>query len=702
MRRATCNVRRATCAVLILLAVVVGHAQQAAGPFDIERPILTTGAGPQRLAVDVPLLARGQRVTTIRSTARGEVRAEGGLADLRIYDAAGLEVPYLLVHPSREPQWLPAQAILAVGSTKKTSGFEADLGEIRTIDMVRVDGLQGPFLKRVVLEGSGDRAHWTVLAGEGTLFDLPDERLQQLSTPFAAGAYRYVRVTWDDTNSGRMPLPPSVSARAVTDGTVAYRRLTAPVPFGSRPSEPGRSRYRLQLPAAGLPLVAVTLAVGRGHVFRAASVTEARLEGGYAAPVVLGRGTLARIERDGATAAALRIDISRPREAELEVVVDDGNNPPLELTGVSVEFAELPWIYFEAPDGPLTARYGHRRASAPVYDLEAVRSGLKLAAVPEASWGEPVRASAGIEAPDAPPPSAGAPVDVTAFRHRRTIQVAVAGLSVVALDPAVLAHSRGPAHSFADVRIADSSGRQVPYLLERRDEPIAVPITLRPTTSTVRALRSEPGHNRSVYAVTLPYERLPRSRLVLQTSDRVFQREVQVVAERAADRLHRETWVELAGTVVWQHSEHDVPAPAAVVQLAADTRRELLIVIDEGDNQPLTLTRAELLLPSWRLRFFAPAPSTGGRTLSLLYGQDRLPPPQYDLALLAPQVMGAPAREVTAGEEAPSSGPTPAPFIAPRTFWLGLAVSVLLLLGIIVKLVVSSPAASSPPAPPAP
>ena len=67
--------------------------------------------------------------------------------------------------------------------------------------------------------------------------------------------------------------------------------------------------------------------------------------------------------RDGAAAQALRIPIEPPSEAEIELLVEDGSNPALDLKGVSAVFAELPWIYFEAPDGPVTARFGDRTAA---------------------------------------------------------------------------------------------------------------------------------------------------------------------------------------------------------------------------------------------------------------------------------------------------------------------------------------------------
>ena len=65
----------------------------------------------------------------------------------------------------------------------------------------------------------------------------------------------------------------------------------------------------------------------------------------------------------------------------------------------------------------------------------------------------------------------------------------------------------------------------------------------------------------------------------------------------------------------------------------------------KGTTRALPLERARLLLPSYRLRYFAPA----GAALHLLYGRDDLQPPRYDLALLAPRLMGAAATEVAAG-----------------------------------------------------
>lgn len=670
---------------------LVGAVLQAQQPlrFRYERPVSLDAPGPHRLAVDVPLLTGGNRFTQMQRLDGREGdrwRAHGGLSDLRLFEASGREVPYLLVYPDDgTPEWIGASVLpLAVTETQtmKTSGFKADLGAASTVDMIQVEGIPAPFLKRLVLEGSGDREHWTLLTREGTVFDLPQEQLRQLALTFRTGPYRFLRVTWDDTHSGRVPLPRAVFARRANAERPAPPPLTADAAADRRPSEPGRSRYRVTLPAAGLPIVALTLEVPGGHVFRNAVVTESAVQGTRALPVEIGRATLTRVVRDGVTASALRIPTRPPREAQLDLVVDDGSNPPLEVSRVHLEMAELPWIYFEGPGGSITARYGDRGAQAPKYDLEALRDSVKVAAVPDARWGDSRESSVAGPASSAPPmPETGAPLDAALFRHRRKLPDTVAGLVAVPLDVAVLAHSRGPSGQFADVRVADESGRQVPYLLELLQESIAIDLPLQRVEPKARELTTAGNRNRSVYAVRLPYADLPSGTLVLETSARVFSRSVTAGVERPADRSRRDTWFETLASAPWVHAEQESVAPALSLPIQSLRERQVLIAVDEGDNSPLAITRARLLLPAYRLRFFHP----GGR-LQLLYGRDDLALPRYDLALLAPQVMGAEARELQPAGEDPSDDKPASSLVSPRLFWFGLIVAVVVLAGLIVRL----------------
>jgi hypothetical protein len=692
-------------AAALLLALGEGS---AAPRLPFERPVFPGAAGPNRLEPDVPLLAAAAPLVYEPGREAGELGGfQGGLADLRLFDAGGREVPHLLVAPRhREPAWRRG-SLLPLAATKTGSGFEVDLGIDRAspIDRVRITGLPAPFLKRFRLEGGGDRSRWSVLVAEGTLFDLPDDSLRQLDVAIPAGDFRYLRLTWNDASSARLPLPGTVEARLARPLDPGPSALV-PVAFERRPSEPGKSRFRLRLPASRLPIVALELDVPggpAGPLLRAATITEGRLVGlakedgerFEIQPESLGAATLRRAVRDGLSAADLRIPLSaaaKPQGSDLELTVDDGSNPPLPLAGVTAELAPLPWIYFEATGtAPLTARFGDPRATAaPRYDLEALRDQVAGARTVAARWGA-------VHAPESPEPSSGAPplpglgggapIDPKPFRHRREIPPGPPGLTALLLDAAVLSSSP----SLDDLRIADAQGRQIPYLSERRDEPLTLslpPLARRPQKDDPPSL--------SRYRIELPYPGLPSARLVLATPARVFEREVRLaeVRDPSTDpRGARQDGGSAERTVVrasWRHADPDLPAPELAFDLPAGPATHLDLLIEEGDNAPLPLASPRLLLPAYRLRFFTPA-AAENRRLRLLYGQPGLAAPRYDLSLLAPRLLGEAAHEIALGAE-PRLGPEPDPAaLEKKIFWGALVSAVLVLLLILARLLRGHP-----------
>lgn len=615
----------------------------------VERGVTPGAAGPNRLDVDVALLSR----------------ATGDLRDVRLLDPFGREVGYLVAAPaSREPRWIDGR-MLPIASTKKTSGFELDLGHAEEVDRVRFEGIAAPFLKRARIEGSGDRTRWTFLA-DATLFDLPDDRLKLLEVPFDAGAYRYLRVTWDDASSARIAHVGSAGARVHGSGA-ATEPLRSSVPFRKRASEPGRSRYRIDLPGPRLPLDAIELRVANGNVFRNATITEPRLGNGEVLPTTLGAGTVRRAERWGAVAEDMAIPIERPTGRQLDLVVDDGNNPPLALVGIVARFVPQPWIYFEAADTtPLTASYGDPRRTAPRYDLESSRRFLESAKPAIATWAKAETASKTTTAETDPAASLqGAAVDRSSFRVVRPIPKAPPGLAVLLLDADVLARSR----ELADVRVVTADDRQVPYVVEKRDEPLLVPLAL---------TRTEGERGTSVYRIALPYPTLPYgTHLVLRTSARVFERTIEL---RSAAESHRGRAPASITTTIWRAADPELLPPAMTFDPPLSGNAELEVVVHEGDNAPLPLASAELLLPSVALRFHHP-----GTTIFLLYGNREVFAPRYDLALLAPRLFAQPARELTL---APPGAQTeePADSGARKFFWIAIAIAAVVLLLLLGRL----------------
>jgi len=660
-----------------------------------ERTVRPGGAGPNHLTVDLPLLVGG---SPLDADAASTARAPSGLGELRLHHvASGRELPYLLVWPPSTPveSWERAQ-VVPVTPGKDTSGFEADLGRVLTVDRVNISRLPERFLKRVRLEGSGDRIRWTMLVAEGTLFNLPagegqsDGALRQTQLAFAPGAYRYLRVIWDDHLGGKLPTDLAASARIAPRGGIVADTLRAELVVEKRPAARQVSRYHLRLPATRLPIVALELEVGDPLVMRPARVTEPRLGADRLAPTQLGTATLRRITEGNAVAASLRIAIQHPAGAELDLMVDDGDNAPLDVRAVRAVLAPLPYIYFSAPDtGAIAATYGGDRRSSfrpPRYDLEVLRDSVGRIPALTATWG-PVRALA-VAPTDSAVPSAlyaapGAALDVKSFAFARAIPKG-SGLTAIRLDPAALAHSR-----IDDVRVVDEAGRQVPYVLETLEEPTVVTLAAPSATKphdNIDDRRVPDAARRSWYRVTLPYAGLPDATLRLGTSARVFSRDVAVVTQDLPREAEAEPWAARTLSTAWSHDDPESSASPLEVSLGSRLPSDsLFVLINDGDNQKLPVTGATLLLPSYRIRFFR-AP---GASLTLLYGRRDLGAPNYDLALVTPRLLDAQAQEVTVG---PESGSTQAPGRTARfVFWGVLAVAVAVLLLLIGRLVRNGP-----------
>jgi hypothetical protein len=679
---------RLSLAALALSAVSLAAQGSANARFQYERLVETTGSGPHRLDVDVALLTGSQPFAVEDLGTRWIARR--GLGDLRLFGADNVEVPYLLIEPTAELQEFGSFRVLPITAVDKlddkSSGFEVDVRAVRPIDGVLLSTIPGPFLKRFRLEGSGDRERWTELVREGTTFKLPAERLEHTLIEFAPGDYRYLRVTFDDTNSARVAQPGEVMVRMPRPLSIGPV-LRADVAVSRRPSEPGRSRFRLNLPAARMPIVALELKTGGGNLLREARVLETAFSGQGAQPRVIGGGRLMRIERDTVIAESMRLQVRQPAEPQLDLVVEDGDNPPLDLQAVTAVFAEMPWIYFEAPAGPITVRYGDPKLTAPRYDLEAARANLP-ASPARATWrSQPPLTLAPIEEGLAMPDT-GSAMSTEGFEFVRDVPAGPAGLIALQMDIAAMAHSGRDPRRLRDVRILDRSGLQIPYLLEARDEPLisdvaierkAMPEGLEPASPKVTS-----------YQIHLPFPNLPSPRLVLTTRARVFQRTITIgsvapAADRQPARFVRR------GSATWTHADQDTAAAPLTFELPDSSLNEdLFLLVDEGDNQPLPIDKATLLVPQYAVRLFR----REGQPLRLLYGRDDLGPPRYDLQLLSGQVLGRAAEDVTAGPEQPlgaGGAATGFDLVPPAVFWSVLAGTVLVLLGFVVRLMRREP-----------
>jgi hypothetical protein len=119
--------------------------------------------------------------------------------------------------------------------------------------------------------------------------------------------------------------------------------------------------------------------------------------------------------------------------------------------------------------------------------------------------------------------------------------------------------------------------------------------------------------------------------------------------------------------------------PSLIFSVASLPVADLHLVVDEGDNAPLTLDPPTLLLTDYRLRFARPP----GAALQLVYGNRDLDAPRYDVALAPQSLLDAPAEQArVAPERAASAARVPAGL----AFWAALVLAVAVLAVLIARL----------------
>ena len=223
------------------------------------------------------------------------------------------------------------------------------------------------------------------------------------------------------------------------------------------------------------------------------------------------------------------------------------------------------------------------------------------------------------------------------------------------------------------MRIVDSKNRQVPYVVEHRDEPLTVRLTV--------PAREEKSSGVSRYHVPLPYNTLPAgTRLVLKTTASVFERTVHIV--RSGDERRGREEAELA-SAEWRNSTPEAVPPALTFDAPLYGSQEIDIVVDEGDNAPLPLASIELLMPAFALRFHHP-----GGALWIVYGNATAQAPRYDLALLAPRLLTEPAHTISIA--APATGFAGREHVEAKYFWIIIAVAAIVLLVLLARVIASS------------
>lgn len=625
--------------------------------------------------------------------------AKPDLADLRVLDPAGREVPFLAVRPRRSAV-VPVRAgdfrtTLTNSATQILIAGDRDV----PLELVTLETPAGGFIKSARVETSADGTEWRTDAADVPIFrQAGAERLT-----LRCGTGPFVRITIDDSRSAPVPF---TGARFVPQAAA----LPAAQPLAARVSRreefAGETVLTIDLGAAHVTLAAITFTTPEPLFTRTVRVTTRELRDEAAIERTLATGTIFRVAFEGATqVSTLEVPLEFDAPArELLVHVDNGDSPPIELTGVALTAWPARIAFNASVPGSFALLSGNPQAVAPRYDVAALAAELGRATLPAVNVG-PLTTNPDYRRPEtlADTPLLGAAIDPKPWRYRKGVRLAAPGVQQLELDLDVLAHAQP---GFADLRLV-RDGAQVPYLLERPALSRPIELALRPADDPKRPQISR-------WQITLPREGLPLTRLALTSTTPLFQRHLRLF-EQITDKRGN-SYERTLATLDWSRTPGD-SRPAVLTLAHRPATGTLLLETHNGDNPPIALGAATGAHAVTRLLFKtesapvvagresgttratgASAPSFG-RPVELYYGNAQVAAPRYDLALVASQILSAEKGVATLEpeEKAQADGWAATALAGARggwLFWGMLALVVIVLLVVVAKLLPKPPPAS--------
>jgi hypothetical protein len=600
-----------------------------------------------------------------------------GLEDLRLYDDAGNEVPYLIERP------LPVGKIVqnarsfqvSLGTDKTVITLESGL--VQSLDAVTLETPASAFIKSVRVEGRADGKDWQTLA-EGQPIFRQAGGASQLRLSIPTGVWGSLRLTVDDRRSQPIPFTGALIHAAASE---PVPNATMLVPVVARNENPGETRLTLNLGAANLDLAGIHIETSEPLFMRQVTLATPQLVEEVMREEPVAHGTIYRVEIEGQPASAnLTVPVEkRVPSQELIMLIHNQDSPPLPVTAVRAERRPVYLVFRARGAGQHHLLTGNSRCTAPNYDLAAFGASLKrIAAVPIKL--STLADNPNFRAPEVLPgvQQEGVAVDVSAWKFRKPVKANRSGAQQLELDLDVLSHAEP---GFDDLRLVRGD-KQVAFVLSRTS-------IKRSLTPLVTSVNDPKDPKTSRWLLKLPRAGLPVTSLACVTGTPLFQREVALYEETTDAR--GEKYRRPLGGAAWVQTP-DRAKREFVLALDSPPRGDALVLeTHNGDNPAIQLDKFQFFYSVTRLVF----KTQGEDEIFLFYGNPSASAPRYDLSLVAAQLLAADKPDASAGAEEQlkkaswRAGQKPGK--GGVVFWGILALVVVVLLVIISKLLPKSP-----------
>ncbi len=546
-----------------------------------------------------------------------------GWPDLRLIEAASNQVPFVIERNAPPVPFSESASFFQSRIENETTVVRFATERQNAPEAVDLETPEPQFLKAVLFEASADGRLWQTIARGVPLFVRAGGQ-RQLRLPLPNGQWHHFRLTIDDRRSAPIPF---TGARLYFASAVGVPSEPLPVEMLERTEEPGRTRVNLRLGGANLVLDSLTIETPEPLFSRAVLLAKPFFTAGEAHETTISSGLVYRLD-SGTNRAAPKLSVANGLTVDsqqLSLVIENLDNPPLALVGLTARFRTVYLVFNVATLGVYSLLSGNPDCPVPRYDLAEMQGGLRGASILPVVPG-PLTENPAYQRVDklAMIDALGAPMDPALWHFRKLIPLASAGVHQVELDLDVLAHA---SQGFGDLRIVQQ-GLQIPYILDR------TPI-LRSVTPTVTLADEPKRSNVSRWKLAMTNVGPWFSSLTATSSTPYFRREVRVTAARI-DQFGN-SYQDTLGSVMWTRLPEDKSALLRLSLSPTTVTNAVFLEIENGDNPPLKLDDIRMWWQTSRL-VFKTKPS---ESLALYYGNPEVNPPRYDLDLLGPRLIAA-------------------------------------------------------------
>jgi len=318
-------------------------------------------------------------------------RARPRLADLRLVDDAGQEVPYVVYARQRveRRQWR-ATKLEDLGYVEgQHTQAVADLGENpEPHNTLLVDSTENNFFAFVDVEASDDRRTWRVVREAAPIYRFRPDQLegnQVVTYPDSRARYLQLRISWQENRQFQL-----VGCRVAQHVVEEAERVTWPATLApDAAAAPKQTAWVADLGGPEVPVAEVRFQTSSAEFHRPVQLSASTDGQNW---FLVGSGEIYRLPSPPGAAPLenLRVEFSETETRYLRVAVFNRNDPPLENLGAEI-FSTPRHLVFR-PQPAAAGRsyrllYANIAAERPEYELARLLRAEEMRAAPLVTLG---------------------------------------------------------------------------------------------------------------------------------------------------------------------------------------------------------------------------------------------------------------------------------------------------------------------------